>query len=707
MVIYQDYEKYCSDFTYLDVIVKEVISILDGSGKSQIIIKDIIKDSNKKVKDFIILSAKMESALNFIYDQLKEIKNSKIKFSGGMFYFCRYGGSKTQYLNLVLNEIQERIPDCIIIMFEDITELTPLKLFNKLKQSAYYTIPHVSRFKNNETLFISLLEKLESLSADINVDLRQSSNLNTIVQKIGYVKNRLNKNPKLRDELIETMELIRTSIFVDSESIMKKILEMMKELTRQGFIFLFLYDELDLWIDDTSDTDQLYFSESFRRLEKILKYIFEISQHEIKLFHLFACTERVNKLIEENKYIYSESSFAGSRLMHIYDQSYIVLEQGSYGDKIEEALAKISAFYHHSNDGFKIEEKFLINSLDQFKEKYSSYSRRLANDQIIKMLKIYHNLKLPLEKGLKEWINNVKRYGDLIHIYIDRILKEIEIQFIREDVPIEPEKEKSDKIDGYFINYDEEGNEIKTYAEIKVTKKYTDDKAYQAIQWSQVRKEPIVMIIFSPDDKESIQEQNIKYAEKNGFTAEETKRIKILNISIPYAFCPIIGVESVLSNHSKLVEFYRNYAVWLDFFGDFNRKYQELRTELGFTYKKAVKPPESIGDKAGKRKAGKELPLEAKLCMELLVKLYTEKKMDATGKLAKTTIENTNKKYSLGISNIENLYEIMENHDVIANITNKQIHFSEDILKIDKVEDFIKVCENKFRKRSEDLLSYA
>jgi len=316
------------------------------------------------------------------------------------------------------------------------------------------------------------------------------------------------------------------------------------------------------------------------------------------------------------------------------------------------------------------------------------------------MLKIYRNLKLPLEKGLKEWANNVKRYGDLIHIYIDRILREIEIQFIREDIDIEPEKEKSDKIDGYFINYDEEGNEIKTYAEIKVTKKFTDDKAYQAVQWAQVRKEPIVMIVFSPDEKESIQEQIIKYAEKKGFTDEETNRIKILNISIPYAFCPIIGVESVLSNHSKLVEFYRNYAIWLDFFGDFNRKYQELRTELGFTYKTVVKPPKE-------EKKKKKLFLEAKLCMELLVKLYRDKKMAATGKLAKTTLENTNKKYSLGISNIENLYEIMENHDVIINKTDKQIHFSEDILKIDKVEDFIKICENKFRKRSEDLLSYA
>ena len=57
--------------------------------------------------------------------------------------------------------------------------------------------------------------------------------------------------------------------------------------------------------------------------------------------------------------------------------------------------------------------------------------------------------------------------GDPVKTFIGlgiKFMSKTEIQFIREEVEIEPEKEKSDKIDGYFINYDEEGNEIKTYA---------------------------------------------------------------------------------------------------------------------------------------------------------------------------------------------------------------------------------------------------
>ncbi len=705
MGIFQDYDKFRSDFTYCDTIVKEVISIFEGSGKSQIITKDIIKESQKKVKDFLILSAKMESALNYIYDQLKEIKTSEIKFSGSMFYFCRYGGSKTQFLHLIINEIQEKIPDCIVLLFEDITELNPLKLFNKLKQSAYYTIPNLARFKNDERKYINLIDKLESISADINVDLRQSSNVNKIIQEIGFVKNRLSKNPELKKKLKETMRIIKTSLFVDSESIMKKILEIMKELTRQGFIFLFLYDELDLWINET--TDQLLFSEKFKKLENILKYLFEISQREIKLFHLFACTDRVNTLINMNRYTYSEASSAGSRLIQIYDRSEKVLESGNYGEKIEEALSKISAFFHHSNDKIKINEVFLIKTLNKLKEKYFTYSRRLANDQIIKILKIYHNLNLPLKKGLIEWENNVKEYSNLMHEYLDRILKEIEIKFTREDILIDPEKNTNDKIDGYFINYDEEENEIKSHAEIKLVKKFSGDKVYQALQWSQVRKNTIIMIVFCPDNLENIHKEIIKYAEKNGFTSEDTKRIKILNIPDPYAFCPIIGIKSVMSNFDKLLEFYRNFGRWLDFFGDFNRKYQEIRAELGFSYIKTIKHGETKEKKLEKKREDKELPLESKLCMDLLVKLFKERKMNATGRLKRTTIDGINKKYSLGISDIEKLYEVMGNYNIITNIYPVFIQFSNDILKIKQLEEFIKKCENKFRKKPEGLLSYA
>lgn len=702
MGVFQDYEKYCSDFTYLESWVQNIIAIFEGSGKSQIVTKETIKNSNKRIQDFLILSPQMENALKYIYSELKEIKNSPLKFSGGMFYFSRYGGSKTQFLNLVLNEIQVKLPDCIVVLFQDIEEISPLQLFNKIKQTAYYSIPNLSRFKNDEQKYLDLINSLESISTEISVDLRQSSNLDKILHKIGFVKNRLNKNPKLKKELENTIEILHTSIFVDSESIVKKILDFMKVLTNNGFLFLFLYDEVDLWIDETSD--QLLFSKKFIRLEKILKYILESSQHEIRLFHLFACTERVNTLIKDNQHIYSESSSAGSRFIQIYNRSEHVPEPGNYGDNVEKALTKISAFYTLANDNFKIDSNFLDQSLEKLKSKYLSYSRRLVNPQIIRLLKTYQRLKLPLNKGIKEWRSNARKYGSLIEYHLERILDHINIKFIRENILIQPNKRDSDKIDGYFINYDENENEIKTYVEIKLTKNFTGDKAYQALQWTQLRKEPIIMIIFSPNSIEEINQRIIDYAERMGFTSEDTEKIRILNISESYAFCSIIGVGGVLSNHSKLIGFYNDFAFWLDFFGDFTYKYQDLKSSLGLTYKKPIRKPDK---KKKDVEVEAELTPDAHICIELLVKLYNKQKMSKSGRLAKTTIESINREYSLGISNLNSLYDIMEKQEIIVRIHPSMVSFSEDILKISHLENFVELCENKFRKKSINLISYS
>ena len=627
------------------------------------------------------------------------IQHSTSDFSDSMFYFSRYGGSKTQFLNLVLDEIQTKIPECIVLLFNDIDELRPENLYNKLKQVSYYKIPNIY----NELEYINLMSKLESISSDINVDLRQSSNLNKMMEKLGFIKKQLQKNPELNKKLEEIIDLLRTSILVDSESVMKRILEIMKELTKNGLFFLFLYDELDLWIDETSE--DLFFSKSFRQLEKVLKLLFESSQHEIKLFHLFACTDRISKLIEENKYFYDKTTSAGSRLMQIHGRAEIVYESGNYGDKIGEALAKISAFYTLSNDRFPIEEDFLNNTLEKLKQKYLIYSRKLINTKIINILKIYHNLKIPLEKGLDEWKRDVKRYSGLLHKYLDGILRGIEISFVLKEVRIEPDNPNSNRIDGYFINYDEEDNEVRTYAEIKLAKEFTNDKAYQVLQWSQVREKPIILIVFSPNSIDDIKNKIIEFSEKKGFSIDDVNRIHILNISIPFAFCSIIGIESLLSNYEELTNFYKDYGEWLDFYGDFSYKYQGIRTLLGFSYEKISKPRKEEEEKESEKKEKKELSLEAKMCMDILVGLQRDKKLNKTGRLAIATIEKLNNESSLGISNLEELYETMRNYDLIATIGKSYIQFSKDITKIKELDRFVEKCENKFKKEKDDLFS--
>ena len=101
------------------------------------------------------------------------------------------------------------------------------------------------------------------------------------------------------------------------------------------------------------------------------------------------------------------------------------------------------------------------------------------------------------------------------------------------------------------------------------------------------------------------------------------------------------------------------------------------------------------------------MPLKLTICMDLLVRLQGDKKLDKTGRLAKSTIENVSNKHSLGISNLEDLYETMKSFDLITSISNSYIQFSQSITKINEITDFVEKCENKFRKKKEDVFSYA
>ena len=75
----------------------------------------------------------------------------------------------------------------------------------------------------------------------------------------------------------------------------------------------------------------------------------------------------------------------------------------------------------------------------------------------------------------------------------------------------------------------------------------------------------------------------------------------------------ITGVENVISNHSKLIEFYSNYAFWLDFFGQFTGKYQKLRMSLGLGYAKPIKKKEKKDLDEGEEE---DLAPEARICID-------------------------------------------------------------------------------------------
>ena len=699
MNLYQEYNTIVNNYSFFEDYVKKIIRIFEGTGDNQILTSDITPP-NFRIKDFIVISDQIERGLNIIHKGLREIQEENAKNSGYLFYFSQYGGSKTQFLNLIVDEITARLANCITVLFEDIHHINPILIFENIFSQIFQIIAKMPQFQQDSENYRNFSSELRQKIAEVQVAIRQSSNLKE-AEEILETLRRI-KNPNMIKEINKLDDLLHSTILVNPLLIFSKIINLMQFCSLNGITFLFLFDEVDLWLEERGD--DLRFSKDFNRISKIMKYMFEIPNNQIKNFIVFACTDRVNRLFMTMQHKFENISQVASRLNRIYNSAEKILEPGNYGSKIDKALTNLASFYHLANDRVKIGNKFLEESLPILEDKYKSLSRRMANSKIIQMLNNYKKLAQPLEIGLKEWKNNTQYYGNLIQKNLTSILNRLTIKFVREDISVDPSMSLSrDKIDGYFVNYSLNNEEIRTHAEIKLTANFKGDKAYQALQFLQLHPEDsCVMIILCPMSLEKIKKEINEYAENNGYNKEVYNRIHYIHIENPIAFTPIIGIPKVSADSDKYFEFLEAFSNWLDFFSGFTSQYQEIKQNIGIDF---IPPePQTIPEEDTERKPPEfkiKLSTEQQTCLNLISQLYHKRKFSESGRLYKSTIRKFIEENSLGITDVEKYFEIMKKSNIIEKITDKTITFSEKIINIDSLDNLRKSTVNFFQRSQE------
>jgi len=121
----KEYKNLHNNFIYYDKEkINKIFLIFQGKGGSQTITRDIIPKSTH-IQDFIILNSEMERALRYVNTQIIKLSQDTQQTSSFLFYFSQYGGSKTQFLNLVEDEINRKLTKTIIIFINDLTQLKP------------------------------------------------------------------------------------------------------------------------------------------------------------------------------------------------------------------------------------------------------------------------------------------------------------------------------------------------------------------------------------------------------------------------------------------------------------------------------------------------------------------------------------------------------------------------------------------------------
>jgi len=699
MNLYQEYNTLINNYSFFEDYIKKILGIFEGTGDSQIINSDLIPP-NFRIKDFIVISDQIDRGLNIVHKGLREIQEDDAKNSGYLFYFSQYGGSKTQFLNLIVDEINANLPNCVTVLFEDIHHVNPIVIFENIFSQIFHIIAKVPQFHEDKENYKKFSRELRQKIGEVQVAIRQSSNLKeaeVILDDLRRIKN-----PNMIQQINKLDDLLHSTILVDPLLIFSKIISLMQFCSQKGILFLFLFDEVDLWLDERGE--DLSFSKDFNRISKIMKYMFEIPNNQIKNFIVFACTDRVNRLFMTMQHKFENISPVASRLNRIYNSADKVLEPGNYGPKIDKALINLAAFYHLANDRIKLENKLFEQALPILEVKYNTLSRRMANSKILQILKIYKKIYKPLETGLKEWKSNTQYYGTLIQKNLPSILNRLTIKFIREDTPVDPGLGLTrDKVDGYFVNYTLDSKEIRTYVEIKLTADFKGEKSYQALQFLQLHPgESIVLVLFTPTPFDKVKKEIYEYAENNGYKNEVYSRLYFIYIQNPFAFAPIIGITKVSGDTDKLLEFLEAYAQWLEFYGDFSSQYQEIKQKIGIDFI----PPEPLPKPEGEperpdTKPEFKLSTDQQTCLNLLSQLYHKHKFTESGRMYKSTIRKFIMDNSLGITDVEKYYEIMKHSNIIDKITDKTVSFSAKILKIDSLDKLRKIAINYFQKKED------
>ncbi len=702
----QEFNEIVGKYSLNDEVIKKILRIFEGTGGNQIVNEDVIP-RNSKIKDFLILSDEITRALNIVHSKIREISEGRGASSGAMFYFSQYGGSKTQFLNLVANQLAIEVPNCIPVIFEGLNQLNPITMFEKIFPRLILVISRTREIYENYEKYQNFSRDLQNNLANVQMAIKQWGNLKKAEELIKEFQKV--RNPDFLKRVDEMDELLHSSILVDSLQVLDYITRLMKFCSQSNLVFLFMFDEVDLWLDESAD--DVKFSKEFNRITTFMKNVFDIPANNVKCFFIFACHDRVNRLFIEKQQRLEIISPAGSRLNRLYNSSERILEPGNYGNQIDKAMITLAAYYYLANGRIPFDFSIINMAIPIIGKKYKAISRRQANSRIFQFIKNYQYLSSAIEAGSRNWEPQAIHFGKLLQDLLPAVFGRLNIKFIREDVPIDPTGTRTkNKLDGYFVNETIGGKIINTCVEIKLTKEFKKEKGYQALEWLQLHHaEHMIMIIFSPVTLDDINGALVEYAARNGYNNQDNAllgRLHFILVQNPVAFAPVIGIDNTRTEPEKAEKFFDAFADWLEFFGDITTQYNQAKRDIGIEpVILAPQPPSQHVVEDQKDKQPQQPPVPPKIDLDpdqqtilnLLTRMQADRQFTPSGRMSKQKIADYVRNKSLGIADLEAYFEKMKAFGIIERIMEKQVQFASNIAGTGLSDELKRVVLEKYR----------
>jgi len=477
-------------------IASRVLNILEASGSAIIKAEDLESQGyNVSLDKMLILSNHMKQAMQQFNDNIKTIGSVDSPRTGSLFYIAEYGGSKTQFIELINSIIKEQkerdLPPfnhVIPVTFNGSLDLTAAYLGEQIEQKTAKILSHVLDMLDREGKSNAETHSFENFM-DLLVEFRKVKNAPEHLERIHSFLSDIETSGDLSTGLKLKISKIRNELaqlpLIDEERLLNIVFDIIEFASRYKIVYLFFFDECDDWLAKVEQ--ESVWSQNFLIKQYFFRKLYDRIAN-LRLYQIYCFTPRIHELLRSEK----SDSIPGIHRLSSDLTKYLsssgpyslIREQGIYqGEEAVEVVLKWLILLEksfHSVDS-TIFDSFLNKLISKIDNKLS---RRKANATIISAIRAYMKLSEYIKNGQNHYDSAEKRpsyqltIGDIIQDTFSSYLNFLNFNFEKKHHDVEGGK----YVDGRFVSI--KGRETGLYAEIKTFNKpdsFNLDKAKQVL----------------------------------------------------------------------------------------------------------------------------------------------------------------------------------------------------------------------------------
>lgn len=558
-------------------IAERLLAVLESSG-SEIIRAEHLMSGGQKValESVLIISEPMKKSIKAFLDNIRTIASHDKMSTGSQFYVADYGGSKTQFIELLKNYIvtfKERkeppFDRIITVVFNGSIDLTASYLGEKIEHDTATLL----------TRQLEIFQKDPLVEVDPNA-FNNFMNLLLDFRKVKTAPEHLEEIHKLLMDLERVagtaqgirmlIEKVRAEIsqlpVIDEERLLKIVLDIMMYASKYSITYLFLFDECDDWLSKIEEDSK--WDPNFLKRQYFFRKLYDHIPN-LRMYQIYFFTPRVHEALR------SEKSDAAPGIQRIASDiikaspssAYIqVREQGVYqGEEAIEAVLKWliileKAIQPADRDIFNSFIPILIEKID------NKLSRRKANSTIISAIRAFIQLSEDIKHGQSQYdmaARNPTQYitiGKMIEQSFSGYLNFLNFNYSKKHVDVGGGK----LIDGQFMSSSSGDTEL--YAELKSLKEpalFKLEKVEQVLNCLENLHSKVILFLFCPGLTESYVKEELYKWKHMGLISSQINLEEIifivisdqtlLNCLVGFERVPSSQLNEKLENFDKLL----------------------------------------------------------------------------------------------------------------------------------------------------------